>query len=47
VIKIGERAVSNARYVVFQLDEVAAWQGLLRSILGKINQIGSVVHGTA
>jgi hypothetical protein len=39
LIKIGAKVVSSARYVVFQMAEVAIPRGVFRAILHRIRQL--------
>ena len=41
LIKIGAKVVAHARYVVFQMAEVAVPQWLFRAILERIRRFGA------
>ena len=43
VIKIGARVVARARYVTFQISEVAIPQQLFEAILRRIEQLGPLL----
>ena len=40
VIKIGAKVVSHARYIIFQMAEVAVSRELFAAILGRIHRLG-------
>jgi hypothetical protein len=46
VIKIGAKVVSNARYVIFQMAEVAVSRGLFACILRRIGRLRLLVEQT-
>ena len=39
LVKIGAKVISSARYVVFQMAEVAVPRGLFRAILERIHRL--------
>ncbi len=46
VIKIGAKVVCHARYVIFQMTEVAVSRELFAAILGRIRQLRIIVAST-
>lgn len=44
VIKIGAKVVLHARYIIFQMAEVAVSQELFAAILGRIRQLRLLVE---
>ena len=44
LIKIGAKVVTHARYVTFQLAEVAISQRLFNTILRRISRLGPMAH---
>ena len=46
VIKIGAKVVAHARYIIFQLAEVAVSRELFAAILGRIERLRILVEST-
>ena len=46
VIKIGAKAICHARYLIFQMAEVAVSRELFAAILGRIGRLRVLVEAT-